>query len=39
MVELGNLRNAADARLLSGRPGQERYAAALVEGIRRFLRR
>lgn len=39
MVELGNLRNAADARLLSGRPGQERYAAALVRGIRGFLRR
>lgn len=39
MIELGNLKNAGDARRLTSRAGQERYAAAIVAGIRGFLRR
>jgi len=39
LVELGNMRNAHDALLMSSRTGQARYAAGLLDGIRRFLRR
>lgn len=39
MLEMGNLRNADDARLLSGREGQQRYARGVVRGIRAFLGR
>lgn len=39
MVELGNMRNPADARLLSTRTGESRYVDALVEGVRRYLDR
>lgn len=39
MIELGNMRNAADARTMSTASGQARYAAALVAGIRRYLGR
>lgn len=39
MVELGNLRNAVDARRLSRPSGERRYADALVAGVRAFLGR
>lgn len=39
MVEMGNMRNRADALRLTGAEGQERYAAAIVSGVRRFLSR
>jgi N-acetylmuramoyl-L-alanine amidase len=38
MVELGNMRNAAEASLMTSRQGRSRYASGLVTGIRRFLR-
>ena len=37
MVELGNMRSRADARLMTSRAGRERYAAALVTAVRRRL--
>jgi len=37
MVELGNMRSRADARLMTTRDGRRRYAAALVTAIRRQL--
>jgi N-acetylmuramoyl-L-alanine amidase len=37
MVELGNMRQAADARVMRSAPGQRRYAAALARGIRSYL--
>lgn len=37
VVESGNMRNAADARVMSSRAGQYRYARALRRGIRGFL--
>lgn len=37
MVEVGNMRNAADAARMTTRRGRDRYAAAMVAGIRRFL--
>jgi N-acetylmuramoyl-L-alanine amidase len=39
MVELGNMRNAHDAALMSSGTGQARYANGLVAGIRRYLKR
>ena len=39
MIEIGNMRNAHDAATMTSRPGRSRYAAAIVTGIRRFLRR
>jgi N-acetylmuramoyl-L-alanine amidase len=39
MVEVGNMRNASDARLMTSSAGRERYAAAVVSGIRRYLGR
>jgi len=39
MIELGNMRNAGDARSMSSASGRARYAAALVAGIRRYLGR
>jgi N-acetylmuramoyl-L-alanine amidase len=39
MVELGNMRNAGDARRLSTPSGESTYAAALVRGIRTYLHR
>lgn len=38
MVELGNMRNAAEARVMTSPQGRARYASGLVTGIRRFLR-
>jgi N-acetylmuramoyl-L-alanine amidase len=37
MVELGNMRARADARLMTSTEGRQRYAAALVTAIRRQL--
>jgi len=37
MVECGNMRNPADARRMSSPSGEQRYAAALVRGVRSFL--
>ena len=37
MVECGNMRDRGDAARMSSARGQQRYAAALVQGIRRFL--
>jgi N-acetylmuramoyl-L-alanine amidase len=37
MVELGNMRNATDARRMTSRHGRATYAAGLVSGLRRFL--
>ena len=39
MVELGNMRNPVDARLMTSRHGRHRYALALVAGMRGFLHR
>ena len=38
MVELGNMRNAAEASVMTSREGRSRYASGLVAGIRAFLR-
>lgn len=38
MVELGNMRNAAEARVMTSPQGRARYASGLATGIRRFLR-
>lgn len=37
MVELGNMRNGAEARRMTRRAGQAAYARALVAGLGRFL--
>ena len=37
MVELGNMKNAADARVMTSAKGRARYAAALTRAVRRFL--
>lgn len=37
MVELGNMKNAADARLMTSPKGRTAYAAALVRAVKRFL--
>jgi N-acetylmuramoyl-L-alanine amidase len=39
MVELGNMKNSADASLMTSTTGRDRYAAGLVAGIRRYLGR
>jgi N-acetylmuramoyl-L-alanine amidase len=39
LVELGNMRNAHDAKLMSSGSGQARYADGLVSGIRAYLHR
>jgi N-acetylmuramoyl-L-alanine amidase len=39
MVELGNMKNGADAARMTSSTGRDRYAAGLVAGIRRFLGR
>jgi len=38
MVELGNMRNAAEARRMQSGAGRARYARALADGITRYLR-
>ena len=38
MVELGNMKNAADARRMTTRKGRAAYAAALARAVRVFLR-
>jgi N-acetylmuramoyl-L-alanine amidase len=37
MVELGNMRNPVDARLMTRPAGRERYARALATAVRRYL--
>ncbi len=37
MVELGNMRDAAEARRMTSRSGRARYAAGLVRGVRSHL--
>ncbi|PUA81507.1 N-acetylmuramoyl-L-alanine amidase family protein [Nocardioides currus] len=37
MVELGNMRSASEARVMTTRAGRARYAAGLAEGVRSFL--
>ncbi len=37
MVELGNMRSAAEARVMTAPRGRARYARGLVAGVRRFL--
>lgn len=39
MVELGNMKNASDAKRMTSSTGRDRYAAGLVAGIRRYLGR
>ena len=39
MVELGNMKNARDARRMKSSAGRDRYAAGIAAGIRRFLGR
>lgn len=39
MIELGNMRNAKDAALMTTRSGRAVYASAVVLGIRTYLRR
>jgi N-acetylmuramoyl-L-alanine amidase len=39
MVELGNMKNAGDARRMTTRSGRSRYATGLVAGIRAYLGR
>ena len=39
MIEVGNMRNARDARQMTSAAGQARYANAVVRGIRTYLRR
>ena len=38
MVELGNMRSAAEARVMTSSAGRARYARGLVAGVRAFLR-
>jgi N-acetylmuramoyl-L-alanine amidase len=37
MVELGNMRNAQDARTMTSRAGRATYARGLALAVRRFL--
>jgi len=37
MVELGNMRSTAEARVMTSTSGRARYARGLVSGVRRFL--
>ena len=37
MVELGNMRSAAEARVMTSPTGRARYARGLVAGARAFL--
>jgi N-acetylmuramoyl-L-alanine amidase len=39
MIEIGNMRNASDARRMTSSAGQAQYAAAIVRGIRASLGR
>jgi N-acetylmuramoyl-L-alanine amidase len=39
MIEIGNMRNASDARRMTSSKGRARYASAVVLGIRRYLHR
>ena len=39
MIELGNMRNLADARLMRSPEGKAAYATGVVRGIRRYLGR
>lgn len=38
LVELGNMRNAEDAAVMTSADGRARYAAAVTSGIVAFLR-
>ena len=37
MVEMGNMRNAVDARLMSSKAGRKKYARALIRATRHYL--
>jgi N-acetylmuramoyl-L-alanine amidase len=37
MVELGNMRNPSEARVMTSPAGRARYARGLAAGVRRFL--
>lgn len=39
MIEIGNMRNARDARRMTSAAGRARYAVAVARGIRTYLRR
>ncbi len=39
MVELGNMKNAGDARRMKSTTGRDRYAAGIVAGVRNYLGR
>ena len=39
MVELGNMKNASDARRMTSPSGRAQYARGLVAGIRAYLER
>ena len=39
MIEIGNMRNARDARRMTRAAGRATYADAVVRGIRTYLRR
>ncbi len=39
MLELGNMKNASDARRMTSPAGRDRYAVGITAGIRRFLGR
>lgn len=39
MIEIGNMRNSADARRMTTAAGRAQYAAAIVAGIRNYLQR
>ena len=39
MIEIGNMRNSTDAHRMTSAKGRARYAAAVVRGIRTYLRR
>jgi N-acetylmuramoyl-L-alanine amidase len=38
MVELGNMRDAGEAKVMTSAPGQARYASALARAVRLYLR-
>jgi N-acetylmuramoyl-L-alanine amidase len=39
MIELGNMKNATDAGLMTSRTGRTQYSNGIVVGIRRYLGR
>ena len=37
MIELGNMRNSADAELMSSSSGQQQFAQGLADGVGAYL--